>query len=302
MLFHDFFLVLSVMFVLRFLGMLHHDKEVCLSFIFVLSFLLILLTCFSNSAMAQMAPQFTLADIQQAVLNLFYYNSLTQQQPALQNHFAAWPQATAPVAHHHHAAGASTATSRSPFRASYDQQAAERLFNQPGITRTDAPWYDASVTRQPPPAQTSVISTAPVPARNPPQPASAHPYLTFPFPYHSALAAAAAAASAAAPQHFYYHATPGYYYQPAPASVSSAEPQNSTNGGTVNQVSTSTAAPSNQAAAMNDFMAAIVTASQMPFISAPAAAPASAYPGDMGMFLLMLAFLEISKLIVTYLL
>nr|CDS21411.1 heterogeneous nuclear ribonucleoprotein [Echinococcus granulosus] len=213
---------------------------------------------FRQRAMAQVTPQFSLADIQQAMLNLFYYNSLGQQ-PALQNHFA-WPQA----AHH--------VTNRSPFRASYDQQAAEKLFNQPTIGRSDA-WYESSVARPPPPSQASV-STAP-PPRNPPM-AATHPYLTFPFSYQSA-AAAAAAAAAATSQHFYYQATPGYYYQPAPPSVSPSEAQNSAPvpNGNVNQVP-------NQANAMNDFMAAIVTANQMPFITAPAA---SAYPttpaGDM---------------------
>ncbi|KAL5103246.1 Heterogeneou nuclear ribonucleoprotein A/B [Taenia crassiceps] len=213
---------------------------------------------FRQRAMAQAAPQFSLADIQQAMLNLFYYNSLGQQ-PALQNHFA-WPQAA------HHAAN------RSPFRASYDQQAAEKLFTQPTINRSDA-WYESSVARPPPPSQASV-SAAP-PPRNPSL-AATHPYLTFPFSYQSA-AAAAAAAAAATSQHFYYQATPGYYYQPAPPSVSPPETQNSAPvpNGNVNQVP-------NQANAMNDFMAAIVTANQMPFITAPTA---SAYPttpaGDM---------------------
>lgn len=218
--------------------------------------------------MAQGPVQFTIADFQNAMLNLFLYNSLNQQ-PALQNHFA-WSQA---------AASNVAASNRTPFRASYEhQQQAEKLFSQPALSRTDTPWYDStSVNRQPQPTQTSVST---VPPRNPPVTASTHPYLTFPFPY----SAAALAAATAPPQHFYYQTTPGYYYQPAPtAPVTPPEAQNSASGtnGAVNH----TAATNHATNAMNDFMATIVTANQMPFIAPPAYPTASAGATDMSKFL-----------------
>nr|CDS29517.1 heterogeneous nuclear ribonucleoprotein [Hymenolepis microstoma] len=212
--------------------------------------------------LAQGPVQFTFADLHNAMLNLFLYNSLNQQ-PALQSHFA-WPQAAAP-------ANVAQASNRSPFRAGYDHQqqqaSADKLFSQApaALSRNDAPWYDSSsVVRQPAPAQSASVGSSVMP-RNQPVTASTHPYLTFPIPYHSA-----ATLAPAPPQHFYYQTTPGYYYQPAPtAPITPPDQAQSSNGAPTNGAPQ----PTN---AMNDFMATLVTANQMgaPFIASQAAYPA----------------------------
>ncbi|KAM3184783.1 hypothetical protein ACTXT7_007684 [Hymenolepis weldensis] len=210
--------------------------------------------------LAQGPVQFTIADFHNAMLNLFLYNSLNQQ-PALQNHFA-WSQAAVPTS-------VPPASNRSPFRASYDHQqqqaSADKLFSQApaALSRNDAPWYDSSsVARQPAPTQSASVGSSVAP-RNQPVTASTHPYLTFPFPYHSA-----ATLAPAPPQHFYYQTTPGYYYQPAPtAPITPPDQAQNSNGAPTNGASQ----PTN---AMNDFMATLVTANQMgaSFIAPQAAA------------------------------
>lgn len=251
-------------------------------------------------SMAQAAqPQVTVTDIQQAMWNLFYYNTLVHQQPAFHNQFAAaaWQQTPhqavqhQPQPSHHHNHHQQQQPNRTNFRASYDPQATEKLFSAGRPDGAAAAWYEnasaiaASQQQHHRPHSNLAPGAGGVPSQGGPQGRSAAaaaapqpaptvaPYVTFPFPYQSA-------ATAAAPHPFYYQATPGYFYQPPPTAAPAAVGNNvaTVEGQAANGTA---AAAQQQATAIHDFMAAIA-ANQAPYLAANTAASAYTTASDMG--------------------